>query len=138
MKYLKYDAPDLHFCIKLADNTTAVFGDGNTGKTCIFNKLIEAVNRKEISDDFLFINMRMLYNIKMLKQYCDALFIIDDFDAIRILRPEIVEILNYSINQVLVFGRNIDGLRIDKHYLYCSEREGSKLIFNPVQVVSTI
>lgn len=138
MKYLKYDTPELQFCIELADNTTAIFGNGNTGKTCIFNKLINAVNRREIPDNFLFINMNMLYNIKILKEPCDALFIIDDFDAIRQVRPEIVKILNYSINQVLIFGRDLRGLRIDKHYLYRSERNGNHITFDPVQTVLTM
>lgn len=132
MRYLRCKTQELQFCIELADHTTAVYGDGNTGKTCIFNKLIAAVNTKQCADKFLFINMNMLYNVKLLQQRCNALFIIDDFDAVRQVRPEIVELLNYSINQVLLFGRDLEGVRVDKHYLYRTNRTGNMLSFIPM------
>lgn len=132
MKVLKYDTPELRFSIELADNTTAVYGDGNVGKTCIYNKLMNAANAKQLEYDVLFINMQTQYNVALLQKHVDALFIIDDFDAIRLVRPEIITYLNNSINQVLLFGRDLEDLRIDKHYLYYTVSCENNITFVPV------
>lgn len=134
MKRLVYNTPELKFDIELADNVTVVYGDGNVGKTCIYNKLMDAVNKKQISYNIFFINMQSLYNVPLLqeKHNENTLIIIDDFDVVRIKRPEIITWLNYSINQVLIFGRDLHDLRVDKHYLYRISRIGSVLLFKPM------
>lgn len=43
MKYLEYNTSELQFKLELSGETTVVYGDGNVGKTCIFNKLFDAV-----------------------------------------------------------------------------------------------
>lgn len=132
MQYLTYKTPELQFSLRLSDTVTAVYGDGNTGKTCIFNKLVEGVNTGEIADNLLFINMQMLYNVKLLKNPNSALIIIDDFDTVRLVHPEIVTYLNAQQNQVLLFGRDLQDVYIDKYFLYTSMQKGNEIIFKPV------
>jgi hypothetical protein len=124
---------NINFDIPLSPNTaTAVWGSGNTGKTCIYTLLQDAVNNKQVCGDYVFINIKSINNIFLLKEPVSAIFIIDDFDIIRDIRPEIIEYVNYAIHPVLLFGRNLSGVSVNKHYLYNSYNRGNTIYFKPV------
>lgn len=129
---LEIKAKNLNFHLKLSDTVTMLLGDGNMGKTCIFNKLQEQANKGKI-DNIFFINLKTLYNIDMLKTNADALFLIDDFDAVRIVRPDIVNLINRTGHQVLLLGRDMRGLRVDKKFVYYVSREGCNIYFESVE-----
>lgn len=129
---LEIKAKNLNFHLKLSDTVTMLLGDGNRGKTCIFNKLQEQANKGKI-DNIFFINLKTLYNIDMLKTNADALFLIDDFDAVRIVRPDIVNLINRTGHQVLLLGRDMRGLRVDKKFVYYVSREGCNIYFESVE-----
>lgn len=134
MRYLEYNTPELQFKIELSGDTTVVYGDGNIGKTCIFNKLYDAVMQGKLPNNIYFVNMRLLPNVPLIKEVHspETLIIIDDFDAVRVVYPEIVTWINMSINRVLIFGRNLHNLRVDKHYLYRAKQNGTQLEFTPM------
>jgi GTPase SAR1 family protein len=123
----------LSFSLELAANSaTVVWGDGNIGKTLIFSRLKEAAMKRKIKGTYVFINMQSINNVDLLANAVDALFVIDDFDIVRMVRPEIVTYLNQFRNQALVFGRMLDDLYVDKHYLYNAKQDGNTILFSPV------
>lgn len=131
MKYLDFETPKLKLHLELDEFTTAVIGDGNIGKTYIFNEMANAAAARTIPDNFFFINTDSLYMVKVLQDPVDALFVIDEFDAVRLMRPEIIKYLDMQINQVLLFGRDLHNIRINKHYLYIASRHDNKIVFRP-------
>lgn len=126
---------NIEFKLKLSETITMVFGDGNTGKTCIFNFLKNYANKGKLKN-IIFIDMTTLYNVDILKTNSSALFLIDDYDVVKLMRPEIIELLNKTGHQALIFGRDIEGLRVDKRYLYYAKRKNNHIFFDSVMPVT--
>lgn len=133
IELLSLHTKELSFDIPLSCvSATVVWGDGNVGKTLIYTKLQEATLEGKIKGNFVFINMETANNISLLANRTGVVFIIDDFDILRLVHPEIVTYLNQVQNQALVFGRMLDDLYVDKHYMYYAKQKGHSILFTPV------
>lgn len=105
--------------IPLTELNNILLGNGNVGKTCLFKQLCAAVNKKEVAGKFLFIDIASMYNIKLIENIADdCLVVIDNFDAVRVRCPEIIDYLLKYKPQTLIFGRDVFDLPCNKHYVY--------------------
>lgn len=118
MDELKLKMGDYNIVIPLDALNTILIGDGNTGKSCLFKKLKEAVNNGEISGTFLFIDSTTMYNIEHIKTIKADLIVIDDFDYVKAMHPEIVTYLNKYKPRALIMGRDVFMLCSNKHYVF--------------------
>lgn len=67
-------------------------------------------------------------------QIKDILVIIDNYDVVREGYPEIVNILNSEKYQCLIFGRNINDLRLNRDYIFKLKTDRAKKEINAISV----
>lgn len=118
LKQLKFVTRDnIVVNIPLNWNVTLITGDGNTGKTYIYNELQYYANQNNCK--VIFINFHSMNYIQMLGNIGpEYMVVVDDYDAVVLKHPELPEILNRGVQQSLVFGRDTYGLRVGLRYTF--------------------
>ena len=129
LKRLTYITPELYWDLPLSEFITVVHGDGNTGKSYIFQKLEEQARAGKLN--VVLIDERNPSVIETLKHRLDCLFVIDNYDEVWGMRPDVVDILAKTTNQVLIFGRDFLNFPYDKRFDFVARRCGRNVIFEP-------
>ena len=127
LKEIRFKTRDnMTVIIPLGWKYTLITGNGDTGKTYIFKELsLYASNNNK---SMVFLNQLTLQYVKMLPSLSeDILIVVDNFDLIRLSHPEITDILNNMLNQVLLIGRDCLGLRVGWDNEFYLVRKGNIL-----------
>lgn len=119
--------------IPLIYNLTFITGDSGSGKTFVVNAALEEVKLRG-APFYILDEAHFRYYESVPKK--DALIIIDNVDLLFQLYPNAVDFFNSSQYQVLMFGRNLYGLRVyDFSYGFlepCLQDDQKILRFRPM------
>lgn len=108
-----------HVYIPLTCTNTVLWGDSNTGKSYIFKDLkILACNRKLPFHCVCIDRSNSSTVIDILSHEVNGLIVIDDFDIIYEAYPEIKSPINTVRNQVLIIGRKVSGIRVNRDFCF--------------------
>lgn len=122
------------FNIPLYYATTVIYCGGGTGKSFIFNQLQELKSQCKLKRSLLLINELNIMDCAWITQLKDTLVIIDNYEVVREVYPEIVKILNSEKYQCLIFGRNINDLRLNRDYIFKLKTDRAKKEINAISV----
>lgn len=116
--------------IKLDSAITAVTAEGNVGKTYVFNALQAYKNSNVLAKlpfNYFLINDCNVTDCAFIPSLKDTLIVIDNWDVVKEAYPQVQTMLNTQHYQCLVFGRDLDGLRINRDYLLRLRQKGNKI-----------
>ncbi len=115
--------------IPLAFPITAISGQSVTGKSFVCNAMKSLQSEHKLNFIAYVIDDSNYDSYIIMPEYNKALVVIDNFDTLVMLHPDVVDMLNSGNYQALVFGRNFFDLKMDFYHTGSLVQEGNTIRF---------
>ena len=118
--------------IPLFCTNTVLLGNSNTGKSYIYNSLKQLATDGKLNFECICFDPDDCTALRnTFRHPFDGLIVLEDFDILRIKFPELVDWLNNQDHQVLLIGRNLNGVMTYIWYLFEIVNKGKMLGVKP-------
>lgn len=125
---------DFSFYIPLdKPGISCVLGDSGVGKSYLFSNLKNLSDERKLKYPCYVINNIFTQVIPLLSKIECGLIVIDNFEELRYRYPELIDYLNSIYMpcsaqvQVILFARDVYGLKLNKDYMFDMVQRGNKI-----------